>query len=223
MTILLEAVHRIRPITNTAFDRYVDFYGNVALPTMQRHGWDVLGAWKRTGGPMNEDVLLVRFESQAAFEQATRSLFKDTSMAEASGKLRADGITVEESAKLALFAPYAKEQRLEAALAEKPDAPRQYMQAILNLRLGGEAEAFRLLGQMIETIEPSGRIRLTTAYLTSIGKRGELTDLWIMPEGMPSLAYRPGDPLAEIIGPLRAHAPEESIFYLNPLPYSPLQ
>ena len=45
-----------------------------------------------------------------------------------------------------------------------------------------------------------------------------------MPDGVdPMMPYQPGDPLADVIGPLRDNAPEESLYYLNPLPYSKLQ
>ena len=38
--------------------------------------------------------------------------------------------------------------------------------------------------------------------------------------GQPLLCRHAAD---EVIEPLREHAPEESIYYLNPLPYSKLQ
>ena len=45
-----------------------------------------------------------------------------------------------------------------------------------------------------------------------------------MPDGAdPMIRYQPGDPRADVIGPLRDNAPEESLYYLNPLPYSKLQ
>lgn len=224
MTILLETVHTVKPLTNTAFDRYVDVYGDVVIPAFARHGYDLIGAWKRTGGPMGQDVLLIRFEGLAALEQATASLLKDQKMLGGLGTLLESGeIQISESAKTAAPVPYATEQRLEKALAEKPAAPRQYMQAVLQLKRGGQPTAYDLVGKLADWGEQAGAIQLVTAYETTIGQRGELTDLWILPNGISNFDYRPGDPLAEIIGPLREVAPEESIYYLNPLPYSPLQ
>ena len=171
---------------------------------------------------MGEDVLLSRFESLDAYEKAGVALRKDAgflkSLAGTGGQF-----TVSERVKMATVVPYATEARLERALAEKPERPRQYMQAVLQMRQGGQAGAYEAVGKLADIVEGSGRLRLVTAYETSIGQRGELTDLWVYPDGMGDLSYRAGDPLAELIGQLREAAPEEQISFLNPLPYSPLQ
>lgn len=222
MTVFLEAVHTVKPLTNTAFDAYVDWYGEVAVPAMERSGFDIVGAWKRTGGRMGQDVLLVRFENLAAFESASNALWKDAGLQKGLTSMR-EGLDVAEEIRLADRVPYATEERLQAALATPADGPRQYMQAVLQLTSGGEPQAYELIGKLADTLEASGAIQLVTAYQTRTGKRGELTDIWLAPGGVPPMAYEPGDPLAELVGPLREVAPEESIYYLNPLPYSPLQ
>ena len=118
---------------------------------------------------------------------------------------------------------YATEQRLERALAERPEKPRQYGQAVLQLTLTGQAPAVELLGRLADEVEQSDALRLVTAYQPVVGPRSELTDLWLLPQGMPPLDYEPADPLAHLVDPLREFAPEESFYWLNPLPYSPLQ
>jgi hypothetical protein len=171
---------------------------------------------------MGQDVLLTRFENAGAYEQAGISLRKDAgflgSMASWAGKF-----IISESAKMAVPVPYATEQRLEKALAAKPEKPRQYMQAILNMRLGGQPKFYETVGKLADVFEASGAIDLVTAYETTMGQRGEATDLWVLPGGMIPLTYQPGDPLADIMRDLREVAPEESLYFLNPLPYSPLQ
>ena len=98
------------------------------------------------------------------------------------------------------------------------------MLAVLQTHRGGLLPAIDQIGSLVDTLEPSGALQLVTAYASRIGRTGELTDLWIMPGGVdPMMPYRAGDSLADIIGPLREHAPEESLYYLNPLPYSKLQ
>ncbi|MBI2767797.1 MAG: hypothetical protein HYX53_18020 [Chloroflexi bacterium] len=196
MTVFIEAIHTIRPITNTAFDRYVELYGNVVMP------------------------LLKRFESMAAYEQASASLFREPTLLSSFAAL-AKEFSVTESAKSARPVPYATEQRLERALAGRPATPRQYVQAILHLAPGGQAVAYGLIGRLADQFEAAG-VQLATAYETAIGQRGEVTDIWIAPAA-PSFAYQPGDPMAEITSALRKAAPEESMYFLNPLPYSPLQ
>jgi len=171
---------------------------------------------------MGQDVLLVRFESLAAFESASNALWKDAGLQKGLTSMR-EGLDVAEEIRLADGVPYATEERLQAALATPADGPRQYMQAVLQLTSGGEPRAYELIEKLADTLEASGAIQLVTAYQTRTGKRGELTDIWLAPGGVPPLAYAPGDPLAELVGPLREVAPEESIYYLNPLPYSPLQ
>ena len=44
---------------------------------MERSGFDILGAWKRSTGPMGEDQLLLRFENLSDYELAGVSLRKD--------------------------------------------------------------------------------------------------------------------------------------------------
>ena len=98
------------------------------------------------------------------------------------------------------------------------------MLAVLQTKTGGLPPAIDQIGGLVDTLEPSGALQLVTAYASRIGRTGELTDLWIMPGGVdPMMPYRAGDSLADIIGPLRDNAPEESLYYLNPLPYSKLQ
>ena len=104
----------VKPLTNTAFDTYVDWYGEVAVPAMERSGFDIVGAWKRTGGRMGQDVLLVRFESLAAFESASNALWKDAGLQKGLTSMR-EGLDVAEEVRLADAVPYATEERLRAA------------------------------------------------------------------------------------------------------------
>ncbi|HJN91802.1 MAG TPA: NIPSNAP family protein [Dehalococcoidia bacterium] len=223
MTVFVEAMHTIKPLTNTAFDTFVEVYRESVIPAFARHGYDLLGAFKRTGGEMGQDVLLFRFENLAAMEQASASMAKDTAMYQAIAAMMEGGIQISESAKTAYPVPYATEQRLESAPSAKPESPRQYMQAVLQLTLGGQEKAYEVLGKLVDWGSNAGAVELVTAYETALGQRGELTDIWILPHGVPNFDYVAGDPIAEFTGPLREVAPEKSIYYLNPLPYSPLQ
>jgi hypothetical protein len=222
MTIFVEAVHTVKPLTNSAFDAYVDWYGEFVIPAFTRNGFDLIGAWKRTGGPMGQDVLLNRFENASAYEKAGLSLRNDSAFAAGLAK-RAGEFELQESVKMAAPVPYATEQRLAKALAEKPAAPRQYMQAVLQMKLGGQPKFYEALQKLVDITDQGKGFNLVTAYETTMGQRGEATDIWVMGETIPSLAYRAGDPLKDLIADLRTVAPDESTYYLNPLPYSPLQ
>ncbi len=220
MTVLVEVVHTVKPLTNAVFDRWVDWYGTDVIPAMERNGFDVIGAWKRTGGPMGQDVLLSRFESVAAYEAAGKALRADPKFLAALAK--AAEFQVSESVKVCAFVPYSTEQRLERALV-KPEKPRQFLQAVLNLRQGGQAGAYATVGKIADTLEGVG-VQLAAAYETSIGQRGELTDIWAFAAGGMDLTYRKSNGfLDELTAELRRYAPEESTYYLSPLPYSKLQ
>lgn len=221
MAVLVEVVHTVKPLTNTVFDRWVDWYGEAVIPAMQRAGFDVLGAWKRTGGPMGQDVLLSRFETMNDYEAAGLRLRSDPKFVASLSAIA--GLQVAESVKLCAAVPYATEARLEKAL-QRPEKPRQYLQAVLNMKMGGAPRAYEIIGKLADTFEGYGML-LASAYETSVGQRGELTDLWVMPAGVPDLTYRPSgaSPIADLTAELREVAPEESAYYLNPLPYSRLQ
>ncbi len=223
MAVFLEVRHRIKPITNTAFDLFVDFYADTVVPAMDRHGIDLIGAWKMTGGEMGWDISIHRYESMAHAEECLGSLGQDEKLWSSVEKLRGE-IEIEEITKFANRVSYGTEERLQAALDANPDQPRQYMLAVLQTAGGGLIPAIKTIGSLVDTLEGAGAMQLATAYASRIGRTGELTDLWIMPHG-PSgmLEYRAGDSLKEIVGPLREHAPEEELYFLNPLPYSKMQ
>jgi len=223
MTVLLQAIHTIRPIGGAIFDRWVDVYGEAVVPAMQRNGFDLLDGWKRSSGTLQQDLLLARFESLADFERASDSLRKDREMGQRIGARLAE-MQVGEEITLADTVPYATEQRLERALTEKPATPRHYVQATLRVRLGGQPVAYEAIGQIADRLEQAGVLQLVTAYEARTGVRGTLHDLWLLPRGVGDLSYRrSGGGLGELETKLRAVAPEEEITYLNPLPYSPLQ
>ena len=223
MAVFLEVRHRIKPITNTAFDLFVDFCADTVVPAMERHGIDLIGAWKVTGGEMGWDLSIHRYESMAHAEECLASLGQDRALWLAVEKLRGE-MEIEEVTKFANRVSYGTEERLQAALDANPEQPRQYMLAVLQTVTGGLVPAIDGIGGLVDTMDSAGALQLVTAYASRIGRTGELTDLWIMPGGAQGMMeYRAGDPLKDIIGPLREHAPEEEIYFLNPLPYSKLQ
>ena len=222
MTVFLEVRHRIKPLTNTAFDVFVDFYADAVVPRLESHGIDLIGGWKVNGGEMGWDLSLHRYENMAHAERALASLGQDKPLWAAAERLQGE-VQVEEVTKFAQQAPYGTDARLDAALAAKPDKPRQYMLAVLEAGGGAAPAAIEQISKLVDVAEEAGALQLVTAYASMIGRSGELTDLWIMPNGLTGFDYHAGDPLHHILGPLRDHAPEESLFYLNPLPYSKLQ
>ena len=224
MAVFLEVRHRIKPITNTAFDLFVDFYADTVVPAMDRHGIDLIGAWKVTGGEMGWDLSIHRYENMAHAEECLNSLGQDKALWSDVDKLGGE-IEIEEITKFANTVSYGTEERLQAALeTSDPAQPRQYMLAVLQTVTGGLLPAIDIIGGVVDTLESAGALQIATAYASRIGRTGELTDLWIMPHGASTMMdYRAGDAQSETISRLREHAPEEEIYFLNPLPYSKLQ
>ena len=141
---------------------------------------------------------------------------QDKALWSAVEKLRGE-IEIEEVTKFTQSVSYGTAERLDAALEASPDQPRQYMLAVLQTATGGLLPAIEAIGGLVDTMDSAGALQLVTAYASRIGRSGELTDLWIMPHGPGGMMeYRAGDPLREIIEPLREHAPEESISFMNP-------
>src|SRR5262249_21668403 len=83
MTIFVEAEIVVEPLTNAAFDRFVKNYAEVWQPVICRHGWDLVGAWKRTGGSLNTIIHLYRFESLAHFDELRELTRSDPALAAA--------------------------------------------------------------------------------------------------------------------------------------------
>ena len=156
---------------------------------------------------MGWDLSIHRYESMAHAEECLASLGQDTALWSAVDKLRGQ-MEIEEITKFTNSVSYGTEERLEAALNAEPDSPRQYLLAVLQTSTGGLLPAIDTIGTLVDTLEGAGAMQLATAYASRIGRTGELTDLWIMPNGPDfMMQYQPGDALADVIGPLREHAP----------------
>lgn len=221
MPVFLEVVHSITPLTPHVFSSYVKGYQEVVVPSFERHGWQLLGAWSWQTGPMGRDLMLVQFDSLADLEQANRSLAKDTAMNTEFGKiLGAAGAQVAETALTAYPVPYAQADRLQPTGSS--DSPRQYMLARLECVLGSQPRAYELLGKLVTMME-LGNLNLVTAYEYALGPRGVLTDLWTIEGGMLATGGPAPDAVNDLIAEIREVAPLETLDYLRPLPYSPLQ
>lgn len=220
--VYLEAVHRILPLTTAAYRTYVEYYADTVLPAMRRHGMEMLGAWKRSGGPHGHDVMLFRFDSMDAYDRAAIALRADPEMARGRAAV-ATAFEIAETKKLVRPVSYGTADRLERTLAERPESPRFYLHAIVSVKPGRMAAACELISELADYTEARGWARIAAAYETLVGPANELTDLWVMSAPAPNISYRTTDPLAKWMEPLRDLAPDETSYYLSPLPFSPMQ
>ena len=223
MSVLTEVTHSILPLTQKAFDAYVEIYCDDAIPAMQRHGYDILGAWKWSSGRLANDLMLIRFESHTEREKAEASLLGDAVLLDRlRGKLAKAGVQTGEEIKYAAALPHATEERLQLALeTSNSKEPRQFWltRAIIPVRAG--PQIYPLLGQVADQVEDRGTHQLVLAHSTLVGIRGEITHLWASPTG--DLHYQPDPDEPAAITTLREAIPEETVILLNPLPYSRLQ
>jgi hypothetical protein len=224
MSSIVEITHDIRPLTPTMFDRYVDVHRELAVPFFERHGWELLGVWKWSTGPMGRYLTLLRVENiESIIGSPDAESSDDGVLTGLAAAMEGSGLTVSETVKVAETVPFATATRLEDALESTgpADSPRQFMIARLGVTAAGRALAYELIAELADTFGARGRMRLVTAYQTALGTTGELTDLWVM-DRLGDLSYRPSSPSA-LVDRLRTVAPDESIDYLNPLPHSPLR
>lgn len=217
MDVYVEAVHRVTPFRADVFDRWVRFYDDIAIPIMTRHGYDVVGAWRRLTGAAGEDVILNRFDNLAAFEDFSNNLFRDPALAEGIGALRADvpGIGIQETVKIAHPPPGTRQPEIDARLQAASEAGEAGMHYFLQVHSRSDA-----LPELAERLvaadgEENGR-QLVALYQSRIGIRDELTSVWMLDGGAPPSAATP-----PAFGGELAH--EEQVTLMTALPYSPLQ
>jgi hypothetical protein len=221
LSVLLEASVDIHPIANKSLDLFARLYTTNEAPILEEHGYRLVGAWKRTGGPLNRIVHLYRFDDLQEYAKVRDRVRGDQRFADVIRQYLASPLHIEEVITLGTTPPWVDDAAL--ARSASPGSPRQYLQAIVEIPLSGAATAHELLAKNVAAAEAAGGFELITAYEALAGHRGRLTVIGIFPHGVPSLAYQPGAPDPENVDEVRAVIPREEVYYLNPLPYSPLQ
>ncbi len=224
MSLVLETSLTVRPIG--ILNRFIEVYANDARALGERHGFELLGAWRRPGGTGQQVMHLHLFESLASYEQARASLLADpasTALLESLGK----EMSISEVSSVGESTAYATEARLERAQGREGSSPLTYLQRISRVHFPHRAEVADLLGKIVDAVEETGAISLVTAYQAIFGRTSDVTDLFFLPQGEEAL---PEANAAErqIEGGVvadRFHAllEDEIVFRLQPLPYSPLQ
>ena len=148
MPLIMEVIHTVRPATPANFEKYVVRYGEVAVPLMERCGFDLLGGFQWSTGERGRDLLLVRFDSLEHYDKATTQLVRELADPDTIKGLMELGLDIEEYVRLGDTLPYATAERLQRVLDDPPDAPRQYMLARLKAPLGTLAEALGHYSQL---------------------------------------------------------------------------
>jgi len=220
VAIYVEAVHRVTPFRPDVLERWFRFYNDDAIPAMRRHGYQTVGAWRLLTGGAGEDLIVNRFASMAAFEEASANLFADPAIAAGSAAVRADvpDFAVAEVVKLGLSPPQLSDAQIEAQLQSARHAGPAGSYYDLQVR-SRAASIPALVERLLQngTGTTSGPT-LFAVYQTRIGLRDEVTSLWRVPKH--DLGAQPALGLGIFGGEL---AREERVDLMLPLPYSPLQ
>tara|TARA_B100001093_G_scaffold388917_1_gene375097 strand:+ start:193 stop:864 length:672 start_codon:yes stop_codon:yes gene_type:complete len=223
MSLLSEVTHIISPLSVRAFDSFVEIYGELAVPAMERHGYEVLGGWKWSSGRIGNSLMLIRFESQTERQKAEDSLLGDTVLInKLRQKLEKAGVLVREEIKFATPLPNATEERLRLAFElSNIKTPRQFWLTRSLIALGKSGLVHDLLNESADQAESASNGKLVHAYQTLVGKRGEISHLWASPKRELDYSVSRSEPSA--LASLKENIAEEELILLNALPFSKLQ
>lgn len=222
MPILVEPVITLRPVGRVTVEHFIDVYANKEHALIERHGFDLLGAWTRMGGPIQQIVHLYRFESLTAYDDARSTLRKDPAVVANLLAAYGENLSITETVTCGASLPHATADRSDRLKTASPPAE-LYVQALLQVALRDQATAVNLMAEVHDQVEASGAMQLVTAYMPIFGRRDQLSVVWRLPQGMASLAAAAEAASGEAVEALRALVQDESLQFLNPLPYSPLQ
>lgn len=221
MPVIMEAEHILGDATPATFAKYVEVYGETAIVAMNDVGYNLLGAWRQTTGPLGRDLLLSSAASLAEMEARGPKLFQHEALKEGLPRLMGMGFTIDEVAKNAMTLPFADERRLEQGIAAPGAAPRCYRLIRRRVGFAGMAAAIKALSDLADGLEAAASWQLYTAYQTTTGDRREISEMWITEEI--TRDWYPQAAPAQALAALDAVTLQASVHLLDPLPYSRAQ
>jgi hypothetical protein len=174
LTVFLEAQIDVRPLTARHLDLFVEMYSSAEAPELDRHGFELVGAWKRTGGSLNHVVHLYRFDSLERYVAIRAAVRADERFAAVVDAYHASPLQLSEVTTLCTATRWSDEEHLGKALVG-PLAARQYVHVTLQVRSNGASTAHALLTNSIRDAEAAGGFQLVAAYEPVVGLRDRLT------------------------------------------------
>ncbi len=186
MSVYIDVWHRTHPLNPEAHARFLDYYGTSVVGPPSKY-FEVVGGFRYTDGPSNEDFALYRYASMKMIEESMMSFGADADFVSATEALFAE-ISIEETRGIAIHAPYSSEERVNAIIAEAPllssKKSRRYLRIARTCGGVDRARAFEALGLLKDQIEKAGTARLVTSFHYLVGPVMELVELWVLPEGV---------------------------------------
>lgn len=221
MSVFIEVWHRVFPLTPEAYESFASYYGDWVV-NANLDALDVVGGWRTMSGDSNTDVALYRYPSISAIEQAMATFGADDDYLRATEALFEE-IELEEVRSISASLPFSDGARIERAWRGEPRSLRRYVRIARSLPAVGRANAYDLLGRLVEAREKAGPERLVVATDNVIGNVMQCTELWVLPEGVEELDREPSDVDVGLLREVAAIVPEVSRDNLSPLPYSRLR
>ena len=211
----LKQTFDLAPAAYSTRDRFLDVVNDRLLPSNEKHGARLVGAWFAHENWFNQIVQVTEFDDLAAYGAYRQAVTSDGEAAEADAQLE----NLCEGREADLLEPLGPVpvETLHATItksAEKPNAV--YTFAILDV-LPGKIEDFASLLSM-----GAANLPISAAWRQVTGPTNRIIDLWRTDTG--AAGYEPDSPaMAGFFGPLRQVAPREKMMRLHVLPYSPLR
>jgi hypothetical protein len=181
VSVYIDVWHRTHPLTPEAHARFLDYYGTTVVAPPSDF-FEVVGGFRYTDGPSNEDFALYRYASMAKIEESMMSFGADADFVAATEALFRD-VEIEETRGIAIHASYSPEERLDEIISESPGKSRRYIRSVRTCRSASQPGDFRALGQLRDQIEKGGRARLVTAFQYLVGPVMDIVEIWILAEG----------------------------------------
>ncbi len=213
--IYIKQSYNLEPAAPSTRDRVIDVVDRYLLPSNERHGARLVGAWFAHEEWFNQVIHLTEFDDLAAWQAYRASVASDGDANE--GAAQMTNLAPEQRVEiLEPFGPVAPE-RLQQAIAASAEKPvRTYTFAILDVT-PSKIEPFHAMLSAFAKNFP-----IIAALRDVSGNPYRVTDLWATDAA--GADYAPNDDSQEaFFGPLRQVAPREKCMRLHALPYSPLR
>jgi hypothetical protein len=207
--------YNIAPATPATRDRFIDTVDEFVLPSNERHGARLVGAFFANENWFSQIIHVTEFDDLAALGRHREAVAADEHAVEGIAEL--SGLAPEQHVELVERLGPVATSTLHDAIGASADEPAgTYTFAILDV----EPAKMDQFAALVDAAQR--RLPIIGCWRDVSGNPNRVTDLW--KGDMGRAAYRPSDEGQDsFFRPLREIAPREKMMRLHVLPYSPLQ
>jgi hypothetical protein len=219
--IYLEETYDMNPATPVVRDQFIALAAEEIIPAYTEYGARLVAAWTCNAVRWGQITQMLEFDNFTAYDHYCDALANSQSWSDTYKKL--ETLAPERQHRLLEslvpnFVPV-----LQKAIQDSADTPlQQYMLATLEVAPG----MMDMMRQGLSEVADSGSLPIAMSWRVLSGKQNTVIDLWkssLQRTGFQTQAdFSAGGIDADWFANLRILAPEEKIFFVDPLPYSPL-